>query len=641
MKKSAKFGALALAALSTIALSGCSVTKKLDLIIEYSYTPEGTQTEVTKSISAQDILDRYISKEGSTAAKAYYDTIYEVALRETFTNGKFKQYASDVASEAEKAVADAKDAADDADMDWDDYLINNKSIGKEDDGLSESEREHLFYLDCELDAMKDRVSNEFYNQFSEWNASSDDNDQEDIDNYNMVYGENGYINTKLPYHVRDIIIKVDADADNYTTGEISQENAEDLYTLIDALTKTNTTTNTYADVAKRYTDDTSATETMGEYLMDLDTSFINEFKLGIYAYDAIFNSETNTNSLKDKFLMPENVLEDLTNIGIDYIPYEAIVLLNDYSDITKYKDPATGNELTVNEGLTRYYPRNIIFNKYFNSHNIGFITNKKVDSSDPTNEYILTDTGTTVLSDIDEDGNYKVSNDSYFAEGSSQATHFQKVEGLSEEVLCDEKGNPIIVVRSETSNAGIHFIVIEKSALENQETAEVKLNEYYAPVNPLELNGQDSSGNPYTNPDFPTDENGNQLKTYVNGNRTLSVSGYGERVDTLRDKYESYQSSKKDYLLFEWVTDGNFQAASETVQEKVEQYINSQILSADLTNEQSLIDSWNDYDTTLLEQESARQVGLIPETCAIHYGDSEYYGVGGLCYYTSSLNQND
>lgn len=641
MKKSAKFGALALVALSSVALSGCSVTKKDDLIIEYSYTPEGTKTEVTKSISAQDILDRYIAKEGSTAAKAYYDTIYEIALRETFTNGKFSQYASDIASEANKAVTDAKDAADDADMTWENYLIQNKSIGKEDDGMSLSDREHQFYLDCELDAMEDRVSNEFYDQFSVWNSSTDTNTQEDINNYNMVYGENGYINSKLPYHVRDIIIKVDADASNYTSGEISQTNAEDLYTLIEALTRTNSTTNTYADVAKRYTDDSSATETMGEYLMDLDTSFINEFKLGIYAYDSIFNTETNTNSLKEKFLMPENVLEDLTDIGIDYIPYEAIVLLNEYSDVEKYKDPVTGNELTVNEGLSSYYPRNILFNKYFNSHNVGFITNKKVDSSDPTNSYTLTDTGTTVLSDIDEDGNYKVSTEAYFADGTSQATHFQKIEGLEEEVLCDEKGNPIIVVRSETSNAGIHFIVIEKSALENQETAEVKLNEYYAPVNPLELNGQDPQGNPYTNPDFPTDSNGNQLKTYVNGNQTLSVSGYGERVDTLRDKYESYQSEKKDYLLFQWVTEGNFKAANSTVQEKVDQYISSQILSADLSDEQSLIDSWNSYDTTLLEQESARKVGLIPETCAIHFGDSEYYGVGGLCYYTSSLNQKD
>ena len=386
--------------------------------------------------------------------------------------------------------------------------------------------------------------------------------------------------------------------------------------------------------------------------MDLDTSFINEFKLGLYTFDALYNEDiregnADFDSLSEKFLMPSDVEEELKAVGPTYIPYEAVVMLNEYKDIDSYKDPATGQELTVNEGKASYYPRNIIFNKYFNSHNISFIVNQKVDSSDPTYEYALTDTGVMVKSDLDENGNYAIGQDAYFAEGSNEAAHFQQINGLDYPVLCDEKGNPIVVSRSETGNAGIHFVVIEKSPLENQATAEVKLNEYYAPVNPLEQNGQDANGNYYYNEEFPTDNNGKPLPTYVNSIQT-TVEGYNERiygnsdggVTGIGEKYETYTGTQKEYQLFEWVTEGNFRAQDDSIQAKVDQYITQKMLSAQQTSDQNLIDSWNAYSTTLMDQERNRQIGLIPETCAIHFGDMDYYGEGKLCYYSTSLNTN-
>lgn len=131
---------------------------------------------------------------------------------------------------------------------------------------------------------------------------------------------------------------------------------------------------------------------------------------------------------------------------------------------------------------------------------------------------------------------------------------------------------------------------------------------------------------------------GNQITTYVNNSLTLSVEGYNERVSTLKDKYESYTSTQKDFQLFQWVTEGNFKAANQAIQDKIDQYIEYSMLNVDATNEQKLIDSWNDYNNTIIEQENARQMGLIPETCAIHFGDPEYYSEGRLCYYTTSAN---
>lgn len=645
MKKSTKSMVLALTAFSSIAFASCSVTKKDNLIIDFTYT-NGNGDEVTTSISADEVLERYIVKEGTTSAKAYYDAIYEVALRETFssTNGKFHEFYQDAVDKANKKVEEAKDAADDANTSWEDYLTD--TLGYKDENLSKKEKEHLYYLDQEVEAMKDIVDDEFYNTFNKWNPDEDEASTEDVNEFNMVYGENGYIKTKLPYHVRDILIKVDADASNYSRGEISNDNATSLYNLLHALVTSNTTTNTYAEIAKRLTDDTSSATNYGEHLMDLDTSFINEFKLGLYTYDSLFNSATKNNSEKDKFEMPSDVESDLSQVGVTYIPFEAVDKLYEYRNVTTYQDPITGQYLTINEGNAAYYPRNIIFNKYFNSHNISFITNNYVDSSDPENEYVMSDTGVAVKSDLDTNGDYKMGEEGYLT--GSAATHFKKIDGLDYPVLCDEKGNPIVISRSETSNAGIHFVVIERSALEEVKDG-VKLNEYYAPVNPLELNGQDNNGNPYYNSDFPTDSEGNQLLTYVNNTTKLTVEGYNARiygdsdsgVTGIAEKLETYTSTKKDYQLYNWVTGGNFKAKNETVQAKVDQYVNTQMLSVDLSNTQNLIDAWNEYDTTLLEQESTRKSNLIPETCAIHFGDKDYYGEGKLCYYTTSYNPNN
>lgn len=646
MKKTGKTLALALTVFSSIALVGCDVSAKEDFVIDFSYKDPTSGNQVTSEISAQDVLDRYIQRQGSTSAKTYYDAIYEVALRQQFTNGKFKDEYSTIKTQAEKDLSDKKNAADSANVSWEDYLTD--TLGYNDPNMKTAEKEHQYYLDCEITHMKDKVSDVFYETFKEWNPEKDTASADEVAKYNMVYGENGYIQTKLPYDVKDILIKVDADASNYTKGQISSDNAKKLYDLLMDLTKSNSTTNTYGDIAVKHSDDTTSTDPTsdstlgyGEHLMDIDESFINEFKLGIYAFDSLFNKETKTNTLKEKFLMPQNVEENLSNIGVRYIPFEAVTLLNEYKDIEKFKDPVTGQELTVNEGKAEYYPRNIIFNKYFNSHNISFITNSKVDSSDPENEYLLTDTGVKVKSDIAEDGSYKIKDEAYFKEGTTEAAHFQEIAGLDQEVLCDEKGNPIIVSRSETSNAGIHFVVIEKSALENQETADVKLNEYYAPVNPLTQNGQDSQGNQYLNPNFPTADNGEQLKTFINTNYSTNVEGYNKRVEKIKDKYESYTSTKKDFQLFEWITEGQFKANNETIQAKVDQYVDYQLANVDLTNQTSLIDSWNSYDVALQDQESQRKLGLIPETCAINFGDKDYYGAGKLCYYTSSLDTNN
>ena len=145
MKKVAKNLALALTVFSTVALSSCSIKEKEDFALDYSYTDPTTGKTATKEITAQDILDRYITRQGSTSAKAYYDAIYEVALRQEFSTGKFKDRASYIKNQVETSIKEEKDKANSSNVSWETYL--NDTLGYTDSTMSTSDKEHALYLD--------------------------------------------------------------------------------------------------------------------------------------------------------------------------------------------------------------------------------------------------------------------------------------------------------------------------------------------------------------------------------------------------------------------------------------------------------------------------------------------------------------
>lgn len=637
MKKSTKALVLALAVFSTISLSSCAIQTKEDFLIEYTYKPAGSDKEITANISAQDMLDHYISKNGSAAAKTYYDAIYATALRKSFADGEFKEYKPTIDSKVKEKIANAKDQADKNDMSWFDYLTNN--LGYKDELMDEAQKEEAYRLDSELEAMKTRISDLYYEEFKEWKTP--ETPDEDYDKYNMVAGENGYLKTKLPYQVRHVLVKNEADATDYTTGAISEDNAIKLSRVINKMTKTSTTSKTFSDIAYDESDDNAKTN-RGEYLMDLSTSFIKEFKLGVYTYEALFNNATKSNQLVEKFNIPTNVEGELKEIGVNYIPVGAVEALKNVADQETVLD-ANGNEVKVNEGKSEYFPRNVLFSKYFNSHNVGFIVNYDIAKTDPTYEYTATDTGLKIKSDINNDGTYDLGTPNFYKDGTVEATHFAQIDGLKYPVLCDESGNPIITVRSDSSSGGVHFIVVEKSPLQDDAKSDVKLNEYFAPVNPLTQNGQDAEGNKYLNHDFPVDAKNQQLKTYVNTNIITTVEGYNSRVTSLKEKYETFSGSKKEFQLFDWITnsvgDLTFQAKDLKVNTLVDQYILQQKLSIDNSSNKALINDWEGYLAVVSKQQEDRKVGLIPETCALNFGNKDYYGVGKLCHYSSELDQ--
>ena len=112
---------------------------------------------------------------------------------------------------------------------------------------------------------------------------------------------------------------------------------------------------------------------------------VNEFQLGIYAYDAIQYHDgekeviDNGLGLNDKFESDADFLLDTDTTvksyfqkrGFAEIPYSVFKELGDVADLEANYD--TG--LSVEDGKAAIYPRNLLWNRFFNNHSIFVITN--------------------------------------------------------------------------------------------------------------------------------------------------------------------------------------------------------------------------------------------------------------------------
>ena len=677
MIKRKKSICLAIAALSAVSLSGCSsVTSNSEGYI-LTYTYNGKEL----SISTREIIDRYLNENRNDHAAAFYNALNEVVIRRAFEEGgPLASFKSTVDNNATNDVNNAKDEADEGGTSWSDYLDGQIT----DDSLTTEEKEQEFFLKKQYERMQTTVEEQYFENFSDYQKDSNDSTADLQDEYNLLYGTNGYIQNKVPYHIRHILVQVDASQDyGYSRGHISSDDAHQIYQVVTALANGTS----FADTANLYTDDTgnkdSSTGTLngGEYIMDSSTSFVNEFKLGIYTYDLLlsdndYKSDTNYQTKLDNLHIPESVKDTLTDFGVSLIPYDVIL------ELERVKDQTTANGVTVNDNDEDYYPRNIYFNKYFQNRNVAFITDESLLSDsqlgyrtdyssfegdnwkniymDKRNDKV---SGNTVYSDINEEGHYLTSGLTSTKLSESQKNNFKKITingvPLPNNVLCDQNGNPIMVVRNQESSSGIHFIVIERSAFDTtgatqEEPYKATIEEYYAPVTPKEIDGIDSNTQrPYWTTDgtFPVyTDNGVTLpkQTYVqtevvryDSDVNNTVGNYSTRVSTLRT---SIETSIDTYDTFKWLNP-NYEIklndiAGQDIQSMVETYINKETRASEDTAAQSLEDSWMSYANSIVQQNRQRQYMLLPEVLARHFGEANLYVQGAPGYNAKYDNIN-
>lgn len=485
----------------------------------------------------------------------------------------------------------------------------------------------------------------------------------------------------FPYHVIHILVKLSADAGDYSHATISESEAEKLWDIVRHLVDGQYS---FEETAK-LSDDTSSSEFGDVELMSTRTSFYNEFKLGTYAYDAILsanNSETadvNDNIYKafgidsSAEIVTKTMAETDPVTGVEYrveTKEKVVDLIKEtmLDEVNVHlQDPQTSlpaipfdvfrqiglmaKEDKIGtfspEGGQASLPRNVLFNAFLNFRSPFVITNEllKQDSVDFANDQIATETY-----DFDDEDVLKL-----------QSNNFQSGKlgdpAFTKKVLCDTNGNVVIGVRS---TAGIHFMVMRKSVFENTNKKAYEKVVYKADGSIDEdastLKTHTSLEDYYYTAQIPTDKDyDHDHETYVNIKNVNDSSYYTNRVNTIKNDVKSSNfDAAYDYRLYETLLNYPLEGGAlkdrihfsdevegkSVIRANIERTISQLRESAKLSQEESINKAWTEYLMQLINQNELRsdegmyKDAFVPTTCAFSFkkGNEDLWKEGGECY---------
>ena len=553
MKKSKLSITLVTSFIAAMALTACNeVTAKDKAIV--TFTPYGSKEAI--ELITDDVYNSY--RKTSNGVTKFYEKILEVLIRYEFKEKDFKDgemsykeienwAKNQVQEQKDKAKANAKSNGTNYDDEWDSIL---KSHNVE----NEKELREKFIYEKE----KEVITN--------WYADNTDN-AEALKNEFLGVDANGAkveseVKAAMPYHIRHILVKVDEASDaqaKFYKGTITEAQAK---LLSDTVTTLASGTFTFSQVASLYSEDGSASSggdvgIMTNAATSGSLGMVNEFQLGLYAYDNLYDTANASSAaasvIKEGLGITDEVVNALPTAAVE-VPYEAFVNLGKYAKVTADKE---GNKLA--DGSTTVYPRNILWNKYLNLHNVFVIKNAKSGASafnaaDPTTEF----------KQLVGTGEYDANLPRFNADG----------------YLVDENDNVIIGVRSQY---GIHFMIIEKSMYEYQTLAT-----YYS----TKLPGED----------------GYSDDSYVGYIQSQSSEDYKKRADDVKSKITSFDSTY-DYRLYQRLQKEvkiNFTDAAEGLGDEIKDYIDRTRENNAYKQEDGLSKVWRTYTELLDVQEDNR-----------------------------------
>lgn len=514
-----------------------------------------------------------------------------------------------------------------------------------------------------------------------------------------------YVKDNAPYHVSHILIKVDASSDGVGRydGKISADDANQIGNVVKNLISNDS----FGSVAQQLSDDTGSAAKQGELAdssngvaMKKSTSYINEFKLGIYAYDAFINKSTSTGDLattvKKSLRVPGQALDDNsqddsvsniigdTNIGkkeVFGIPLSIALTMNVVSSKEKSDFGSKPTNATESQ-----YPRNIYFNNYFNQHSVSFIYNDakeykerflneikeayknqdnykdiayvskadaKAAGADESNsieaklptrydEYVTVSTLLdTYTSNTDEGSIYRKKFKSFKSVANSESklvtytgtikqnssnnkyyasTTVEEISG-DKDILTDERGNPIIVVRGGSdSYQGIHFITVNNDPFVDADNS-YKYWTTTIPDSAKALTSAAYSSNYSTNP------------TFINfvTDSTSAKTTYKDRASWIKNDIKASYSSVQEYNLwnynltkFKEKYNTDFLDLLGDNKAVVVDYIDSQIKGTNKTANDTLDTSWSSYINLLDVSSTIQRRGLIPTVCVSYFNRGSY-----------------
>ena len=493
-----------------------------------------------------------------------------------------------------------------------------------------------------------------------------------------------YVTNQAPYHVSHVLVKVDAssDGEGYWNGKITADNAKKIGNAVRMLASSDS----FGSVAQLVSEDEGSAKMYGELVtttegsqsvaMEKATSYINEFKLGLYAYEAYLNpktkaAEVNT-AVRASLRVPgqaaasssfdykndtavSELITDGTLVGKNGafgIPLSKAITLGYVADVEK--NIVDGSK--VDYASETQYPRNILFNNYFNYHGVNFL----YDDSDTYEAEFLkdaievgahSDKTILTLNDVKDKLPSKYAEYEYVKGQLSKidAGKFKTVEGISDNlynydfdaftkksvltkiptskkilVEKDTDTNPVIIVRGGSSGyQGIHFIVVNNDPFVNSQNT----YQYYrtnipdASADPASAKSADYS----TNPSLI-----NYVKADINSNTT-----YNARRDAVVAAVKASDSNIDFRLYEENIKKFGADKFNELLGDYagiINKYIEITKESSELGKNSSLDESWETYIQTLALQEEITPRGLVPEVCVSAFEGGNYLTLEGICH---------
>ena len=596
-----------LAILSLVSLMAASLTSCGE---GYNYIDGVMVTINGTPYTTNQLFEKSFGLDSSTGVASYYKILSKIAIE-----ADIKKDAS-MDSEVANSIAEfKKDAA----------------ASAKNNGTTESEEIEKALTSAGVDTLEELQDQKYYNLKLK-NANEDYTSDE---RYTSTYLPT-YIKDDHPYHVKHILVKYDSDdVTNLYKGTISESDAKDISNVITRLASGET----FSSVAASKSEDGNSSEvgvtgpSIGgdAGIMSTKTGFVSEFKYGVYTYDAFFNPEI---SAENKAIMKNGidnggVFSGESSVNASYasvagqnvygIPYSVAKEILAYADKTT---DVSGKSVT-NADAT-YYPRNVLFNNYFNNHGLSFIYLDETSTDETTaygdtyytpSEYSSLDSGTsfkTVSGISDKLISYTEDNTS------AHTTKTASING-SKKVLCDETGRPILVARatgsSSSSYNGLHFIVLQNDPYTQTDD---QLNAYYALSKPSTSTVDTSAA-----------------ATYVNFVSTIDRTYYNNRISAIKSAVDTYDSNseytKYHYYMDKATTGDNDNGIKITVDSKinsaVENFIDTKIATSKESELRTYNTSWETY-LNELQQRDYYSNRIIPESAIDAFA-------GGTTSYTS------
>ena len=569
------------------------------------------------------LTDAVYSKyeEGTEGVSKFYDAILEALIRYEYAdnNSAVRKAMSvrseaDIKSEAENNVENDKSNA------KVNASTNDTSYEKEWDKILEShncedEDELLEYYIYQLE--KEDITEKFFLKqkdstlVQEWLGVTD-----------QGASSKKKVNGVFPYHIRHVLTSISGGANDYYSGTITEAEAKNLKNTMEALL----TYDTFARVALEKSNDDSSKVKGGDVgVMTTTTSFVNEFKLGIYAYDAIYTHKNDAanNTIKpglgitDEYKLHDLFVKDgeqgieqawkwegsdkvvgINGGKIQTVPYGAFLTIGDLADVTTDE-----NNKQVNNGKEQYFPRNILYNYYLNFHNPFVITQEVLDT-DMESDYL---NRATFGFPIDDD-----QYDDRFVEVTF-------ADDTTLKVLCDENKNPIIGVRSEH---GIHFMIMEKSIYDyriaGEGVDEASLEEYYTTLTTTDSN-------------YPKTPEGKNKDTYVN--YQSGSSNENTRANEVKTAIQSFDQTY-DYRVYEYILgieNGRVTINNASLKEKIQEYIDVTRATNNENAEKTLHEAWRTYTELVANQYMNRTVWEENKLSETWSADAPFRSVNPRC----------